>query len=200
MDISVKDLFPKETGVDRKKLKFTKVSIYSITKPDKILEIKKIITNFLEGDNKTSEKLVITDATANVGGDSISFATYFKSVNAVEIDKHTFDCLNNNIDVYKRKNVKTFNNDYTKIINKIKQDVVFIDAPWGGVDYKKSKNITLYLSGIPLHTIVNNLDSKFIVLKLPKNYNRMSFMQSVRYEKIHFNHLRNMIIVSIKKF
>ncbi len=196
---SVTVLFPKETGVDRRKLQFTKVSVFSITRPEKILEIKKIITNFLEGENKSSEKLIITDATANVGGDTISFATYFKSVNAVEIDKTTFEMLNNNIDVYKRKNVKTFNNDYTTIMNKLKQDVVYIDSPWGGPKYKDARNITLDLSGIPLHNIVNNVDCKYVILKVPKNYNLISFLKLIRYEKVHFNHLRNMIIVCIKK-
>ena len=28
-----------------------------------------------------------------------------------------------------------------------KQDIIYIDAPWGGTDYKKNKHIELYMSG-----------------------------------------------------
>ena len=41
-------------------------------------------------------------------------------------------------------------NTYKKPVNELKQDIVYIDAPWSGPDYKKEQIIDLYLSDISI--------------------------------------------------
>ena len=40
-----------------------------------------------------SYNIIITDATSNVGGNTISFSLLFKNVNSVEINKENYDIL-----------------------------------------------------------------------------------------------------------
>ena len=91
--------------------------------------------------------LIITDATAGIGGNTISFANNFFKVNAIEINKKRFDFLKNNINVYNFNNVEIINNDYIKIMKTLKQDIVFIDPPWGGRNYKNINLLNINLSG-----------------------------------------------------
>jgi tRNA/tmRNA/rRNA uracil-C5-methylase (TrmA/RlmC/RlmD family) len=63
-----------------------------------------------------SKKIIITDATANNGGNTIHFAFDFHHVNSVEIEKDQFDILKNNIDTYGIKNVTLYNDDYLNVM------------------------------------------------------------------------------------
>lgn len=118
---------------DVEKLQITVEGLYSTSSPSVMHIIMNIIKDELNIYNLSN--LVITDATANVGGSAINFAFQAKYVNAVEIDKKTFDILQNNIDVFNLRNKMTlYNEDYTKIMMDLVQDVIFIDPPWGG-DY-----------------------------------------------------------------
>ena len=62
---------------------------YSISLPDKT----QIITNLIEKHINTTD-IIITDAMACIGGDTLSFSQRFTKVNAVEFDKIRFDYLN----------------------------------------------------------------------------------------------------------
>jgi hypothetical protein len=163
--------FPEKKGIDLSKLKISNIGKYSISKPGDALIINKIILKYF----KKSKKIIITDATANNGGNTIHFAFDFYQVNSVEISKDQFEYLKNNIDVYGLKNVILYNDDYLNIMKTLKQDVIFIDAPWGGVLYYKIKNIDLFLGKQNLVNIVKELYDtkafKLCVLKVPKNYN-----------------------------
>lgn len=147
------------------------------------------------------EKITITDATSGIGGNVLSFAKFFKSVNAVEKDKNTFNMLEKNIDVYKFKNIKIINLDYTDCMDEIKQNVVFIDPPWGGRNYKKRENITLYMSTIRIEKICRALLRKnnIVVLKLPLNYDFIYIYGYLHRKnvKIYIHELNKMFIVVI---
>ena len=111
----------------------------------------------------------------------ISFLLHGLNVNSVEIDKPTCKMLRNNLNVYKfdKKKYKIFCKDYTQIYKKLKQDIVFIDPPWGGPAYKKKKALSLYLyqngKKININDICYDLlkgkSVKLIALKLPSNFN-----------------------------
>jgi len=117
--------------------------------------------------------LTITDGTANVGGNVISFANMFEKVNAVEIDRTNFKALENNILAYELQNVDVFHGDYTKMLLSLKQDVVFLDPQWGGVGYKQHKQLDLSLGGKDgsywCRLLLKGKLTKLIVLKVPKN-------------------------------
>ena len=68
-----------------------------------------IISNIIK--LKYPNTKIIADMTANVGGNTLNFAKHFDKVYSIEINKNTFDMLNNNIKVYGYKNIKTFNDD-----------------------------------------------------------------------------------------
>jgi predicted RNA methylase len=129
-----------------------------------------------------TNNFTITDATACCGGNSLSFSSFFKKVNSVEIDKERFNILKHNLEnTLNTKNVDFYCGDYTKIYKEISEDVIFIDPPWGGPDYRKEKYIDCFLSNISLAKICINLSKikegelKFIFLKLPFNFDVDSF-------------------------
>ncbi len=181
--------------VDSRLLRLTNISIYSTTPWKEANFISKAIINFYRGyqPNQTSDKFLVskqfqsanshpeypitlTDATANVGGNTISFyLNGINQVNAVEMDPLTCEILKNNLLVYHLPTATTFCTDYTLIYKKLTQDAVLIDAPWGGADYKKNTNLDLYLSQLDIRDIACELltenRASLVVLKLPVNYN-----------------------------
>jgi len=182
--------FPKpKNNINFKLLEMSNTGIYSITKPLEAKKISNIIIQALQKlifeDNKISN-YIITDATSNVGGNTISFLLSNFKVNAIEIDNTTCSILKNNIQVYNinKSKYKIYCKDYTKIYKKLKQDIVFMDPPWGGPDYKYKSNIDLYLSNISIIDICNSLFDnklvKLIVLKLPKNYNYTRLFKKIK--------------------
>lgn len=163
--------FPEKKGIDISKLQISNIGKYSITKPVDALFINKIIFKYF----KKNKKIIITDATANNGGNTINFAFDFNHVNSIEIDIEQFNILKHNINTYGLKNVTLYNDDCLNIMKTLKQDVIFIDAPWGGPSYYKIKDLDLFLSKKNIVDVVKNLydnkSFKLCVLKVPKNYN-----------------------------
>lgn len=166
--------------VDYTKLSMSENSVYSSTPWREANFISRTILNFFGEDKKLVSRYgndpIITDATANIGCNTISFyLSGFKRVNAVEIDSNTYTMLKSNIETYNFPTNTTYCCNYLDIYNKLQQDIVFIDSPWGGPDYIKSPCLDLFLSGtnivdICFDIIYKNLAS-LIVLKLPINYN-----------------------------
>lgn len=157
----------------------------------------KIICYHLLEYNLNPQKIKIVDYTSGVGGNVLSFSKYFKYVYAVEISKQRAEYLENNIGVYGFKNIQVINMcaiefNSTKLIE-INPSVIFMDPPWGGSNYKSNDNLLLSLGSVPVEELVinitsqfdllykqiieknpdekvNNSNNKFIILKLPKNY------------------------------
>lgn len=129
-------------------------------------QINNIILKFVDS------SCIITDATACIGGNSYFFARYFKFVNAVEINGSVFGTLENNMNSFTNK--RLFNCSYNLLKYILKQDVVFIDPPWGGSVYKTKKKIDLYLDDFNIIDIIDSLYNytRIIALKVPNNYNR----------------------------
>ena len=164
----------------------SEVGKYSITSPDDAQIISDFIKSLLSC--KDTKKITITDATANNGGNTINFAQNFSKVNSVEIDKKEFDILSENVKNFKLKNVSLINDDYLKVMNTLEQDVIFFDPPWGGPNYKRIKNLNLFLGKGKEGNIVNIINklkkkAKMVVLKVPFNFNY--------YQLFKFNELSN---------
>ena len=145
------------------------VGKYSISLPDK----SKVICNLISK-HVGSNDITITDAMACIGGDTLSFSQTFKNVIAVEMDKIRFEYLKHNMELFETTNIEFINNDYIKIKNMLKQDVIYIDPPWGGPDYKTKKTIKIKIGDETLesicHSIIDQKICKWLVLKLPFNY------------------------------
>lgn len=184
------------------KLKIDEDSIYYISIRDHANKITNIIIYHLSLINLTSDDCIITDATAGVGGNTLSFAPMFKKVYAIEIDNLRSNYLKNNINVYNFTNVHVINDSCNKILPKITDnDVVFIDPPWGGRNYKKYTNLKLMLSNIPLETICldifTNTNVKLVVLKLPFNYDLVNFYSKLKNYTIYLYDLYKMLVLVV---
>lgn len=186
--------FPEVDGIDHSQLKLTNISIYSTTPWRESKYITQSIINQIKHLNKPKNpsidlsKWTITDATSNVGGNTISFFMKgFGRVNAVEIDKLTCDILKNNLTVYGYSTNNVYCTDYLDIYLKLTQDVVFIDPPWGGPDYKKAKVLDLFLGKTNLidicYDLMDKSKTKMIVMKLPINYNLPALINKMPPDK-----------------
>lgn len=168
--MSVDEIFPEKKGVVYSKLQLTPEGEYSITKRQ---DGQKILKYILDVTGTT--ELTVTDLTGNVGGDTILFALNFDHVDSIEISKENFDVLKHNVREYKLKNVTLHHGDSTKVY-RWQTDILYIDAPWGGPDYKTKKKLDLYLGKERLDTFVKLILEQewaptYIFLKLPRNYN-----------------------------
>jgi hypothetical protein len=188
--------FPKIDNIDMTKLQISDIGKFSISKPQDAEYINNIILLYMN-----TTKITITDATANNGGNTINFSLMFDKINSVEISKVQFDILQNNVNVYNLKNITLYNENYLNIMFNLQQDVIFIDGPWGGIDYKKKEFINIYLDNLNLVDLIkqiyNNKCCKICVLKVPKNYN---FIKLFSLDNIifHVHSLTKFIIIVIK--
>lgn len=194
------------------KLKINQESIIYITTPDDAEQITKIIVNHILKYYPSTSIVNITDATAGVGGNTISFAQKFHKVNAIELNQERFNYLSNNINAYQINNVVLYNDDCLKIVPTLPDnDIIFIDPPWGGKNYKNKDKIRLSLGEYDIedicHQFLNSNKMKsvpnLIVLKLPKNYDIQYIYTKINLnklidKKIYFYELNKMIIILIE--
>lgn len=175
--------FPKNKDVNFENLQLSNIGVYSITDPSKAQIISDIIKSHF--DNSTD--LVITDATANMGGNTINFAQNFSKVNSVEIIELHCDILHNNLTEYKLMDkVNIHCGDYLDLMDTINQDVVFFDPPWGGKDYKKINNLNLYLDEINIIDICNSIisNTKLVAIKVPFNFDIVNMIRRSKYNSV----------------
>jgi hypothetical protein len=167
----MEDMFPRLAGVDYSKLMVTEEGSYSITRrrdADQIIHIIKSVVP--ECQTKS-----ITDATGCIGGDTLNFATIFEKVHSIELNADNFEALKNNVGVYGFTNISLYRGDCTEVY-KWASDVLYIDPPWGGPNYRTIQNLNLYLGKIRLDEWLEDILSgpyhpSFIFLKVPMNYN-----------------------------
>jgi len=187
-------LFPE---INYNKIQYDKEGLYSITnyiEADLISEIIK--------DNFIDSELKILDGTGGLGGNTISFLKYFKSVTSIEIDKERYSMLlnniqlyNTNVKLYSKNNVKLINGDSIKFITSNDYDIYFFDPPWGGPTYKKNKNIRLKLGGYKLSEIAKKINqNKLLIFKLPFNYDFDEF-NNYNYKLYKINNYYIIIIL-----
>jgi 16S rRNA G966 N2-methylase RsmD len=183
------------------KLKIDNESVSYISSPIYAEKITKIIMNHCK-----TNKLIISDCTAGCGGDSISFLNKFKKVYSFERNLIRYNYLLNNIKQYKlTKKSHIYCSNFTKILREIEDhDVIYIDPPWGGKDYYKSKQLRLNINDMSLESYISDFieDNKtkkvpsLIVLKLPCNYDLKYFYDNLKkFGKIYYYNLNKMLII-----
>lgn len=179
-------------------LQITTIGKYSITSSPYSKQLCDLIRKLdLKLSNKASS-LVIFDATACVGGDTIGFGVYLKcKVIGMERDPINFKTLQNNISAYKFTNTVEcvqgdFITDGYKVIETFTPDIIYFDPPWGGKDYSIQKDLELYLSDKNIKEIVSKILGEYsfvktVIVKVPSNFN-------IKDIKIQFS------ITKMKKF
>lgn len=203
-DIKIKTrLFPFINDINKmKELKIDYDSIFYISlRHDAEIITETIKKYFPLNENECFNQLYITDATAGVGGNTISFGKNFKYVNSIEIDNNRFKYLTNNIQVYELLNVNVFNDNCLNILHRLYSDIIFIDPPWGGKDYKLKNNLRLFISNkhiedVCLDIMIKQL-ARLVVLKLPLNYDIIFLKSFLTNYKVFIEELDKMIIVFI---
>ena len=182
------------------------VSKYSITLPEKAEIISEIIKkNYqLMFPNDNLDELIITDAMACIGGNTLSFSTYFNNVNANEINTTRFQYLVHNMKQYDKTNIYFYNDNYLNLIHILKQHIVFIDPPWGGPIYKSQYKMDIMiqkdsLEEVKLDEIISEIFAdemtKMIIYKLPINHNIDNF-KKYKYKMMC---LKNMLLIMVFK-
>jgi 16S rRNA G966 N2-methylase RsmD len=196
---------------DYKNLKIDTESLMYVTNYRDSAQICNIVCEHIKKIKNPSD-CVLIDATGGIGGDTITFAKRFLQVISIELDKHRYDFLKNNIDIYKFKNVIDINGDSLAIIPKLPSiDVIYIDPPWGGKSYKDKKMLRITMNDIELENIIIDFLSsekmlsvpKVIAIKLPKNYD-LKYMYDkltgVGQNTMYLYELQKMYIVTIENF
>jgi len=173
---------------------FTPEGLISISPPSRARELVSAIARHYGGDIAAA---TITDATACNGGDTICFARNFARVNSVEINPANYTALAHNVALYGFRNITTYNNDYLELLPVLEQDIVHIDAPWTGVDYKQHDALRLKLGDVYLEDVCARLialpSPPHISLKVPKNFDREALRKTLPQDW-------TMIVEDVRKF
>ena len=175
--------------IEKERLIFTEDSLYSSSRLKGSKRLIDVINKYYEN----NFDITITDGTSNIGTDAINLATIYKNINAVEISVLNHKALSNNIEVFNLQDkVRPYNNDINIQIKELKQDIIYIDAPWGGKEYKNDKNINLYLGDVEITDFyLDNKDrADTFIFKVPFNYN---------FERLYKNVKKNIFKHSFKK-
>jgi hypothetical protein len=188
MDIKIiTKIFPPTENYEL--LSYDSEGLYSITLPNDADEISSLIINLL------GKEITICDATAGIGGNTISFSKNFKNTISIELCKNRFKILENNVKVYDLLNVNLINDSCLNKLN-LECSAYFFDPPWGGPDYKFKKNIRFKLGDLSLIEIIKkiNLNSpKIVFFKLPNNYDLNEFNEF----NYNINKIKNYQIITI---
>jgi hypothetical protein len=195
----MEEIFPRR-DVDYSNLRLTPEGIYSVTRrrdADHILSI--ISTNVGNIKDKS-----ITDATACVGGDTINFALNFREVHSIEYSKENYDALKNNISVYGLTNVNLYFGDCMKLYNWV-SDVLYIDPPWGGPNYRNLESVELFLGTTRLDVWLEDILSgpyrpSFVFLKVPSNYHSTPLQFLPNVKSIRTFKIRSYVLVCVSVY
>lgn len=177
--------FQPTTGVDLRRIRMTDISLYSVTPWREANLISNRIINFYrDHGHRDPSTITVTDATANVGGNTISFyLSGIGRVNAVELDSLTCGLLINNLSVYGLPTNTVYCGDYLSLSQELQQDCVFFDPPWGGPEYKQVKRLDLYLGSVNVidlcRQLLNQQRASLVVYKIPLNYNLEGLRQQL---------------------
>lgn len=179
---------------------FTKEGIYSISAPPRAREIANNIAKF----HREPSQLTIIDGTACNGGDTIAFARKFKRVYSVEISPENYSALKHNVSIYPKlaKKITPILGDLRKVIAeppKPLPNIVHMDPPWGGLDYKSGALLRLNLGDSPLTDVVKNLAAwetpPHISLKVPRNFDVEWLNEALPNWQAHRIEIRGMLLL-----
>lgn len=203
-------LFPLIDNDKYKKLKMTDIGIYSIAKPHFTTSLVSFIEHELLTYGLSESELkniTVTETHGGVGGFSLGLIKQFNNLNIAEINKIHADVIKNNLEVYgydktKNKIITIYNENYLNIFDKLEQDVIICDPPWGGKVYAKEKQMKLWISNIDLTYIINYLNAnkkfKLFIFLAPFNFDFNSFFKNVKASEIKIAKVGKQNFVSVQ--
>lgn len=161
-------------------IKMNEVAFFSVTPAVYADEVARMMRTVLALLGKPPYAVI--DGTACVGGDTRLLAKHFDMTVAIERDPETYALLQDNLTTW-GVDAKTISGDtaalipqFWTLIGAVATFSLYLDPPWGGVDYRSQTDIQLTLGSLAVEDVVNrafeaHLSMKLAVLKLPRNYN-----------------------------
>jgi len=159
----------------RARLRLDDEALYSVTESRSAERMSRELLE-LAGVSRASS---ITDITSCVGGNVLSFAQHFARVTAIEIDSTRFGMLVHNVrDVVGTTNVEFIHGNAVELLRDParapRQDIVFMDPPWGGPDYKDQAALPLFLGDVNVGALTDEIlrsgAAQVVALKVPVNF------------------------------
>ena len=166
---------------------------YSVTESSLAKLQALIIADCVKSAGYVPAETIITDGTASIGGNVFEFVKIFMGVHAVEISRSRSLMLAHNVKLLNiHTQVAVWCGDIAHVdiaSRKLKHDVLFLDPPWTGNNYKKIPKLMLFLTNRSLMRVCNDWAEKtrLIALKLPVNFDFDSFFditQPRRYQEV----------------
>jgi len=185
-------------------------SEYSCLMPWYVNQVNKSFSDIYKLNNFKVEKIV--DACANIGVDSINLLQNFPKSKLItfEIDTYTYSALCKNLISFSKltnindteqlinsqSQVQSYNGNFLNCLEHThNSDIVFIDAPWGGKNYKNKKDVSIFLQPESEYSKINFNNSndiinitklllqsynvKSVILKVPYNYEFYNFKKTL---------------------
>lgn len=180
-------LFPGMRAEERAQLQYDEEGLYSTTEQRNATVMTEILgdTVWLHA-HRPFAQLDVVDATAGIGGNTLSFARHCRKVHAFELNFERWRMLRANVELLQLgPKVSCYHGDfvtYLKVGYFRDQTVFFIDPPWGGTKYRRERELALSLSGVPLHRVVNLLPHSretTVGLKVPLNFALAAFKRNL---------------------
>lgn len=139
--------FPKISPFTNSQVKdylFTDVSLYSSADEEHSIETAKLLLNYYS--KQELKGLSLIEASSCIGGNTWGFNELIDNVTAIEIDDNNYTSLVHNMDIL-GANVKCIKDNFIKVKDTGKWDIVFYDPPWGGVNYKNEPQVGYSYNG-----------------------------------------------------
>lgn len=177
--------------IDEDKIEIDREGAYSLTFGKDNLTLCNFIAQMFH-----THTLTITDACAACGGDSMQFLAsgVFQHVNSVEYNATRADYLEHNMKLVQESvlgdnTYQVFSQSYLDVMTLLRQDVVYFDPPWGGVNYRQH-DVALGLGGMSISDIVQRLKDHslctMVVIKAPFNWRDVEIRSlTAMCEKVH---------------
>lgn len=183
----------------RRDLQLDDEAMYSVTNQQDADRMTQLISEHLGG-RSAAAAAIVTDGTACVGGNAMSFAKAFKHVNAVEIDPRRSGMLARNVGVLGLESqVSVYLGDFVEGYSELKQDCIFLDPPWGGPQAMHREGITFRLGGVPLPELCGRLrpHCRVLCIKLSPNYDLAEFDGAGKVQTL-YGGFRKMLLLVIE--
>lgn len=188
-------LFSQEPSAFHEAVQYDEVSLYSATDQLTARATARVLRT-LPGVTAAS---TVTDATACIGGNTLEFARAFAHVHAVELDPVRASMLRHNLAwLQLDRGVTVHEADYCDLQATLRQDVVFLDPPWGGKRYKQQERVRLYLSDRDVGDLCGAIltHTAHAVVKVPRNFDVCHFAQTVQ-QRVRVLKLPGMLLLVV---
>jgi hypothetical protein len=170
-------LFPTVTG-----LRGDYEGMYSLTPHRESTQMAEILSDVCwRVLNRPASQIEMVDGTAGIGGNTFGFSRLFRKVHAIEVDAKRCALLQHNAAAAcTNANVACHHGSVLDLCTPF--PLMFLDPPWGGCQYYRTKLLQLQLGGVTLPALLNRWairSNRFrpmvVGIKVPRNFAREWF-------------------------